>query len=356
MSELQISLIALGALVILAIVGFNWWQDRRARRKMQGSLPSVDEDALFQTNDDEDANEHERREPGFGNLGLTAQADDDGESEGGNQPIEAALEPDAMIEAVIELQLAQPLSGADLAVQLRGGVDLGRRPVRVLLQTTEGALTSQIRPTGQYAAIQLAVLLANRLGPLTAIEWSQLWGKAQALAEQLEASIDGPEQTDVLAQADRLDSTCATLDAQVTLTLVLHVQRAITDVTGSAMAMGFVDKRSHLAWIGDHGLECFTLSRADGQALDAGMSHVDRLTLLLDVPRSPVNPVNFGRMLEVGQELARRVGGDIVDDQGNSLAPGADVTIDLQLQELGSQLEAAGLKPGSERARRVFSG
>ena len=352
MSELQISLIALGVIVILAIVAFNWWQDRRARQKMQDSLPAVEDDPLLRGSSGDEG--PERREPGLGSLGLTAQASDlHGES---NQTLSPAPEPDAMIEAVIELNLTQPLRGSEIAAHLRGGSSFGRRPVRLLLQTEDGTLSTQMGAERTYSALQLAVLLANRTGPISAIEWSQIWGKAQDLADKLDASVDGPEQNDVLARANELDSMCATLDAQVTLTLVLAERRATTDVVSSATAMGFVDQQSHLAWIGDHGLECFTLSRADGQALNAGMSHVDQLTLLLDVPRSPANPVNFGRMMEVGLELARRVGGDVVDDQGNPLAPGADVTIDQQLQALCGQLDAAGLTPGSARARRVFAG
>ena len=349
MSELQISLIALGALVILAVVGFNWWQDRRARRKMQDSLPAVDEDALLADDAELDA-PIERREPGLGPLGLESVPEDEAVHEH-----VLASEADAVIEAVIELQLAQPMSGEQLLVHL-AGLEFGRRSVRMLLQGEDGTLSVQVGAQRLYTAVQLAVLLANRQGPITAIEWSQIWGKAQALSEKLDASVDGPEQDDVLLKADKLDSMCATLDAQVTLTLVLSQSRPIEDIVNSATAMGFVDQMTQLAWIGDHGLACFTLSRADQQPLNAGMSHVDRLTLLLDVPRTPANPVNFGRMLEVGQELARRLGGEVVDDQGRALAPGADVTIDQQLQDLYAQLDAAGLTPGGERARRVFAG
>jgi hypothetical protein len=357
MSELQISLIALGVLIILAIVGFNWWQDRRARRKMQDSLPDVSEDALFGAGTAGERDNQERREPGLGSLGLTAQSE--GLNEGGSVEDHlpaSVVEADSMTEAVIELHLAQPLTGSELAVHLREGLQVGRRPVRVLLQTDQGHVSNQIAANQSYTAVQLAVSLANRSGPVTAIEWSQIWTKAQSLADKLEAAVDGPEQNDVLALADGLDSTCATLDAQVTLTLVLRERRAVEDVLSSAKAMGFVDGASHLAWMGDHGLECFTLFRADGQPMNQASSHVDQLTLLLDVPRSPANPVSFARMMEVGQELARRVGGDIVDDQGKPLSPGADVAIDQQLQALYAQLEAAGLTPGSERARRVFSG
>ena len=355
MSELQISLIVLGALVILAVVGFNWWQDRRARRKMQDSLPAVEDDPLL--DDGQPARDAPRREPGLGRFGLqaAAQTTDDGEA-ASPEPMRLAAEPDAMVEAVIELRLAQAASGQQLLTHLGASLDLGRRPVRVLLQTDDGSLSSEIGAARQYIGIQLAVLLANRAGAITAIEWSQLWSKAQLLAEQLDASVEGPEQQEVLERADQLDSTCATLDAQVTLTLILNQTRPAVDVVSSAKAMGFVDEGSHLAWIGDHGLACFTLFRADAQPLEGGPTLVDRMTLLLDVPRAPANPVNFGRMLEVGQELARRVGGEVVDDQQRPLASGADVVIDQQLQPLYAQLEAAGLAAGSPRARRVFAG
>ncbi len=355
MSELQISLIALGVLIILAIVGFNWWQDRRARRKMQDSLPDVSEDALFSDSQDDQGEDRQRREPGLGSLGL--KSGQDGTDGKGDDAVPGPVaEADSMTEAVIELHLSQPLTGSELAAHLRDGLQAGRRDVRVLLQDEQGHISNQIAANQSYTALQLAVALANRSGPLTAIEWSQIWGKAQTLADKLEAAVDGPEQVDVLGRADELDSTCATLDAQVTLTLVLRERRAVDDFVGSATAMGFVDRATHLAWMGDHGLECFTLFRADNQPLNQAGSHVEQLTLLLDVPRSPANPVSFARMMEVGQELGRRVGGDIVDDQGKPLAPGADVAIDQQLQALCGQLEAAGLTPGSERARRVFSG
>ena len=47
MSDLQIGLIALGVLLILLVLGFNWWQDRRVRRKMQTHFPSTEQDPLL---------------------------------------------------------------------------------------------------------------------------------------------------------------------------------------------------------------------------------------------------------------------------------------------------------------------
>jgi hypothetical protein len=356
MSELQISLIVLGIIVIAAIVGFNWWQDRRTRRKVQDNLSVVDDDPLLQ----EFGAAGSRKEPGFGlgHLGLApaAQSGEQAADQAGELPASALIqEPDSVTEVVIELHLPAPMQGQALVPHLQDFRGLSRRPVRLFLQTAEGSLATEIGADTGYVAIQLAVLMANRSGAITAIEWSQLWGSAQALAEKLDASVEGPEQHDVLERAARLDSTCATLDAQVGLTLLLSAQRAVDDVVNAAKAMGFIEQQGRLAWIGDHGIECFTLSRADNEAFDAGMAGIDRLTLLLDVPRSPANPLAFGRMLEVGLELSRRVGAELVDDQGKALSPGADVAIDQQLQTLYGQLEAAGLPAGSQRARRVFA-
>lgn len=47
MSDLQIGLIALGVLLILLVLGFNWWQDRRVRRRMQAHFPSTEQDPAW---------------------------------------------------------------------------------------------------------------------------------------------------------------------------------------------------------------------------------------------------------------------------------------------------------------------
>jgi len=359
MSELQISLIVLGVIVIVAVLAFNWWQDRRVRRKVQDNLPVVDDDPLLREEQDVSA----RKEPGFGlnHLGLEPVAEEtepSSEQTDQSAPLMTSRpipEPDSVAEVVIEVHLPAPMTGVALLPSLQEFRAHGRRSMRLFLQTTDGALVSEIGESTEYVAIQLAVLIANRSGAITAIEWSQVWGSAQSLAEKLEGNVEGPEQNDVLDRAAHLDSTCATLDAQVGLTLLLSAQRAVTDVMASAKAMGFIEQSGRLAWIGNHGVECFTLARGDNEPFDESLAGLDRLTLLLDVPRSPASTQAFGYMLEIGQELARRVGAELVDDQGKPLVAGAEVAIDEQLQTLYEQLEAAGLPAGSERARRVFA-
>lgn len=357
MSELQIYLIVIGAAIIVLLLGFNWFQDRRVRRRMQAQMPVIEQDPLL--GDSLVAAGELRREPGLGGVRV---AIDDGLAHSvihaAEEHPDAALDeqgPDPSTEVVIEITFQGPMLGEDLVPLLQSLRSAGRKPVRIFAQDAEGQLDARLRLDGQYVSVHLAVLLANRSGALSAIEWSQIWNRAQGMADQLESTIEGPDQQFVLDAASRLDDTCAALDTQVGLTLLLGSMRPVSEVTAAAVNMGFVPFNGGLVWLGDYGLVCFTLSRADAESFDAGMASVDRLSLLLDVPCSPVDTRAFGKMAEVGFELARRVGGELVDDQLRPLQPGADVAIDEKLKTLYAQLETAGFAAGSPRARRVFA-
>jgi hypothetical protein len=51
MSELQISLLAIGLGVIIAVYMFGWWQQRRYRSKFSAAFKSNHTDALYQSGD-----------------------------------------------------------------------------------------------------------------------------------------------------------------------------------------------------------------------------------------------------------------------------------------------------------------
>jgi hypothetical protein len=351
--SLQTYLIIVGLALIVLLLCFNWWQDFRARRRMQAHLPVIEQDPLLA---DGSTRPVVRVEPG---IGGAAHAYDQAH----HNPIEqqhpdAASyqeESDPSVEVVIDMTFQGPIQGQDLVQMVAPMRSAGRKPVRIFAQDTDGQLSTHIRHDTQYVSLQLAVLLANRTGALSAIEWSQIWNRAQSLADQLECTIEGPDQQTVLAAASKLDNVCAALDTQVGLTLLLGASKPVTEVTHVACNMGFIPANGSLSWLGDHGMVCFNLTRADLQSFDAGMAGVDRLSLLLDVPCSPADARAFSRMVEVGVELAKRMGAELVDDQNRPLQPGSEGQIDERLQTIYAQLDALGLTASSPRARRVFS-
>lgn len=366
MSDLQIGLIALGVLLILLVLGFNWWQDRRARARMQARFPTSEQDPLFGTNETPRpaAAESQRREPGMG-----SESDPSEEPAGRAEPATPAKfsanapvtgtddpeEPDPACEVVIEVQFGVPVAGAELMAAVQGMRQAGRKPIRIFASTDRGRHRARLSPDESYASLQIAILLANRSGPLTDIEWSQAWARAQDLADRFEATIEGPDQQVVVDRANQLDAFCAALDTQVGLTLLLGAPRTPAEVIGVARELGFAIEGGHLAWLADNGVARFTMSRSDGAGFNESMSAVDRLVLLLDVPRSPEDPRAFGRMVDVGRDLAGRLHAELVDDHGKPVVDGMDTSIDAQLQPLFHKLNQAGMPAGGERAQRVFA-
>ncbi|HWK61185.1 MAG TPA: cell division protein ZipA C-terminal FtsZ-binding domain-containing protein [Eoetvoesiella sp.] len=337
MSELQIGLISLGVVLIVVVLCFNWWQDRRVRQRMQEHFPEGEHDPLM------GGVSSGRREPGMSSLAQRDGADDE------------EAEADPTCEAVIDIGFAQPVPGLQLYQAIRDVDKVGGKPVRVFATHDGNVHRMRLREDESYDSLQLAVLLANRSGALTDIEWSHLWAIAQSLAERFDGSVEGPEQAQVLARARELDALCADLDATVGLTLKLRGTQPVADVAQVLKNTGFLPYGRQMAWMSDSGVPRFTVL-FDGLLVDDVQSAgVDKLDLLLDLPNSPSDEQAFSRMASVGRDLAARLDAELIDDQGRPLADGADHTIDAQLFQLYAKLESQGFPACDARTVRLFS-
>jgi hypothetical protein len=274
------------------------------------------------------------------------------ETDAGGDDVE---EVDPLCEAVIDIVFAQPVSGAQLKDATRTLAVSSSKPVRIFAETTTGVHRAGLPADESCVAIQLAILLANRAGPLTDVEWSRLWTAAQGLAERFDGTVEGPEQDDVVNRAARLDELCAGLDAQVGLVVQLNGAQPLAKVCSLVDDAGFVILANQYVWVAESGQARFALM-FDGEAA-AGYqgASVSRLDLLLDIPNSPNDTQAFSRMAGVGRDLAQRFQALLVDDQGRPVNESADARIDEQLTSLYARLEQAGFTPGDERTARLFS-
>lgn len=346
MSDLQIGLILLGIALILALVVFNWWQDRRVRARMREHFPDDQTDALLAGRQQG----HERREPG---LGGVAPARAEGEPDTTDDD---AGEVDAQLEAVIDIAFAHAVEADALGQALQSFIRVGNKPIRIFAERDGGGHRARLRAGESYVSLQLAVLLANRSGALNAIEWSQLWTNAQALATRFDGAIEGLEQDDVVRRAAELDTFCAAHDVTVNLGVRPAGPRPLADMQRVARDVGFLPHGRQLAWMAENGQPRFVLLFNGGAAQDVQSASVDRLDLVLDLPNSQADAQAFSRMAGVGRDLAGRLDAVLLDDQGRPVAPDADAIIDQQLAEIQQRLTQAGLVPGeSSRTARVFS-
>jgi len=343
MSDLQILLISIGVVLIAIVLLYNGWQDWRVRRNMRETLPEAEHDVLMQDSGavptggtGAGAASASRREPGLWATERPAA--------------EENPEVDPACEAVIDISLAHPVAGATLAEALHAIGSVGKKPVRVFAEREGGGHRTVVRPDESYVSLQLAVVLANRSGPLSAIEWSHLWSMAQNLAEHFEGLIEAPDQDAVLKQAEDLDARCASMDALVGLLLQLATPRSTAQIAEAAREVGFVQARGQWAWVAENGMPRFVL-QIDAQG-DAPSHRVD---LVLDVPNSLPDDQAFSRMVAVARDLASRLDAHVLDDQGRTFQDSSAPAIDRQISGLYDQLDQAGFLAGTERAARVFS-
>lgn len=348
MSDLQIGLILLGVVLILLVLLFNWWQDRRVRRQMQQQFPEREDDPLLGPAPPSAA--PVRREPGFGPVGATASAAQAPLAEGDD-----TAEVDPTTEMVIDISFAQPVPSDQLHAATHAVKRVGNKPVRLFAEREGGGHRARLRAGEDYVSMQMAVLLANRSGPLTEIEWSELWTIAQGIAERFDGSLEGPEQNEVVQRAAQLDSVCASLDAMVGLALQLPGAMSVSEVSRALEDAGFLKHGNQLAWMSEQGIPRFTAlfnGRLPGEVQSAS---VDRVELVLDLPNSPADDQAFSRMASVGRHLAANLDAQLLDDQGRPVAEGVDQPIDQQLFERYSQLARSGFVAGEPRTARLFS-
>lgn len=269
---------------------------------------------------------------------------------------------DALIDAIAPLALDGPITG-DLALQhLPSSRRAGTKPFYVEGLDTETGEWDSMAPGRRYGELQAGVQLANRSGPLNAIEYSEFVQKLQAFAEAVGATADVPDMLEVVARARELDALSAPLDAQLSVTLRTN---------GVAWSVGFVQQvAGRLGLVPgvlpgrlvlpstEEGAPPLLVLAVDPQAAlaeDPQAAVVRECTLTLDVPQTPASQEPFPAWHLTGKQLADDLDATAVDDQGQAITLHAYDAIGKELDELYQKLEQLDLAAGTPAARRLFS-
>jgi hypothetical protein len=308
MSDLQIGLLAVGVLVVAGIIAYNAVQERRARRAAERAFRSGHADVLMD-------GATQRLEPRF-----------DAPARRGVPPAETAALPDPRLDYIIELQLRQIASAAEVAAHWAPFEH--RFAGRALLAASpDRAAWRPLAAAGSCAAVRAALQLASRAGPVSEAQLIEFRGAADTLAAQIGAGVTAPEVKQAVETARELDALCADADIQV----VLHV----VPQPGGAFAGDAPPQASG----------AFGVARRD----DGGY------VLSIDVPHCPEVRRGYDAMVVYARDLCATLGGMIVDDNARVLDEQALAAIGAQLDAVRATLEARGIEPGSPAAMRLFS-
>lgn len=354
MSQMQLGLLAIGAIVLLAVVLYNQWNARKNAPRR--SLAKAEDAAAANSEPSLEQPGVERVEPVFGALGgedptaMTAAT------------VAKLGQLDPLIDAVAGMGLEHVVSGDAVLAALPT-----TRRVGTKLFTVEGlnAATQvwESPAAGQrYSALQAGVQLANRLGPLNEIEFSEFVMKVQQFADALQANPDFPEMMQEVARARELDQFASAHDAQLGFTV--RARRASWSpgyLTQHAAAQGFVagvlPGRMVLPSSQPGGAPVLVLQYETQAALadDPEQSALREFQLSLDVPHVPRGEQPYQRMCEVAVALAQTMEGVVTDGSEQALSEEFMQGIAVDLDKLYDALAQRELDAGSALARRLFS-
>ncbi len=355
MSTLQVALAIAGGVVLAGLVAHGAWSSRKNTPRQADPVPppSPQEPAF------------EGMAEGLESSRFEANAvlpDDVFDVPPLASQHSKAAQQDALIDVLTLIELEAPVSG-DAAL---AAMPTTRR-VGTKLYTIEGLHAEtgeweQVRAGQRYSAFQAGLQLANRLGPLNEIEFSEYIVKTQAFADAVDGTPEFPEMLQEVARGRELDQFATQHDAQLSFTLrARDLPWSPGFVQQNAARLGFVagviPGRMVIA-APEVGLPPILGLSYDPQAAladDPTQAAIRKVVLTLDVPQVDRQQEPFPRLCQVANELARAMDGNITDDDGKPLTDAGLQAISRDLQHLYDTLDARDLSAGSVQARRLFS-
>ncbi|MDP2825482.1 MAG: cell division protein ZipA C-terminal FtsZ-binding domain-containing protein [Sulfuritalea sp.] len=387
-SELQIALIGAGAMAVVAVWGYNAWQERQHRQTADRIFKGGQGDALL---DGQQAaatavppaaairrEPGERQEPHFSDeasddlpdaVGDASPAADvpQAERESPPQPVLPADCADSVADCVLRLVAADPVPAPAVRAMQNAWAGALSKPLHWLARhDSHGDADGAWRPvdahdTGRYREWAVALQLVDRRGPVSDGELARFFDGVQQVAKQAAASLELPSRGELVMRAGKLDEFCAAVDIQ----FVLHVVEvsggvfAGTKLRGVAEAAGLILEGDGVFRARDAGGgELFTVANLGAERLEAESIKslaTHGLTLSLDVPRVTDGALAFDHMLATARQLATTLGGVLVDAQRAPLAEAMIDAMRAKTAELQQRMRDGGIVPGSTRALRLFS-
>lgn len=269
---------------------------------------------------------------------------------------------DPLIDSIATIHLSHPVSGHVVLANMPPSRRVGNKPMALEALSVSTQQWEFPAASGQYSSIQFGIQLANRLGALNEVEFSEFATKVQLFADQVNGVAEFADMLEEVARARELDQFAGAHDAQ----LVMRIQARTVAwspafVHAKALALGFgpgqVPGRM-VYWADEQKAQVPILTLSWN--LQAALSQDETVTISsvdlgLEFGHVAREHQPFAQMCALAKTMAQSVDGLIVDDGGHVLSEESFAHIAADLERLYDTLEMRGLQAGSPQARRLFS-
>jgi FtsZ-interacting cell division protein ZipA len=377
MSDLQISLIAIGFVIIGGVVFFNWMQQRRYQRGTEDAFKHKYKDVLLEP--DKSTSKEERIEPQFGkevpkDLQVEPRVEakkPTGIDRPDLEPLAATTESikpvevysNGVVDYVVSIQSETPIATLDLAEMLQRKFDFGK-PVRWYGQRDVGAfweeITIEANSKSDYTKLKACLQLADRSGPVSEVSLSEFRDMVRNFVESVNAVADTPNIQEAHSQAVLLDQFCAEVDVMIGINIISKDGGAFTGtkIRALAEASGFkLEGGGVFSFREANDIVKFTLNNYESTPFlpdNIRTLTTNGITLLLDVPRISNGERVFDQMTHLSRIFATTLGGVIADDNRIPLTDSGIEKIMQKLSGIQAIMKSRDVPAGSEIALRLF--
>ena len=344
LSSLQVSLAGIGGLTLVAVVIYNYWTSRKNAPRQAEPLVEPAHDQRIAAGDQ--APQEPVLSDDFGSL---------------PQP-ERKAQLDALIDAIAMIEVDQPVSGDAALAALPATRRVGTKPFSVEGCSQLNGEWEPLMAGRRYSAFQAGVQLANRMGALNEIEFSEFVVKTQAFADAVNGTATFSDMLEEVARARELDQFANAHDAQLSFTLCARAAAWSPGyVQQHAARLGFVagviPGRMVLPALvqGLPPVLSLTFDTQAAMADDPALTAIRDFSLSLDVPQVAREDQAFERLRDMASRLAKEMDGLVTDGAGQVLGEEVLDQIANDLHQLYDALDQRELSAGSQQARRLFS-
>lgn len=367
MSDLQLSLLVLGIVVVAGVYAFNWLQERSHRKRTESAFSTPRHDVLMEQG-------APRAQEVFD---IAAPTVDPFPGEPEPEPVVTKPVPPPPATRTVRHAPEPDESPIDCAAILSAATAFGQaalddiasataslaRPVRLYGSHTADGGWQPIHDDGadRWQHLKLAMQMVDRQGVASLDDIDEFIESAERLGESLGASASLPDAASSVAQALALDALCAEIDIAIGINVIARDGQPFQGTTIRALAEADglrlqADGVFHSET--SSGVTQFTL---DNQGSEPFFPEAMRslttpgVTFLLDVPRASGGIAAFDRMLQVAQQFARSLDGMLVDDNSKPLDDAGIAATRRALAAVFATMESRGIAPGGPVALRLFS-
>lgn len=365
MSDLQLGLLAIGALVVAGVVLFNWLQERRLKARLEQAFGERPEDVLLRTASSSPASPivpaqmepRVRREPVLTSPdGGEAVPQQDGEA---TLPEIPAVDDEFEVVVGVDCQGEIPAGAlADFLSQ----VSKCGKPLRCFgWSRSSNDWEDMGRSGADYRSVRITLQLVDRKGAISAAALAGVCDAARHCARSCDGVPVVPDVNNAMHRAHDLDRFCAEVDVAVGIN-VLAPEGGMFEggrIRAVVEAAGFtLQPQGVFHYRDEAGRILFTLDNHEPAPFipeRIGSLSTSGITVLLDVPRVADGELAFDRLCVIGRGLAQALGGRLVDDNKVALTEAGLERIKRQLRALHVTMTGRGIEPGGPRALRLFS-